>query len=134
MAGTRRETGDGTAAVGRVSVDGPVPAGGRRSTTRRTGVTATPTPDEVVGVIHPDELYTLTAFRRRLGMQAAALRSARRAGLRVYYVHKHGFVLGRDWIEYVLKAPVRRDGEPAPDAPGAGRPIPVRERPDAGPG
>lgn len=55
-----------------------------------------------IGVIHPDELYTLTAIKQRLGVRDATLRAARRAGLRVYYVHKHAYVYGRDWIEYVL--------------------------------
>lgn len=63
-----------------------------------------PTDDEATGVINPDELYTLKAFTRRLGIRAATLRSARRAGLRVLYVHKHAYVYGRDWIEYVLKS------------------------------
>ncbi len=58
--------------------------------------------DEANGVIKPDELYTLKAFARRLGIKAATLRSARRAGLKVYYVHKHAYVHGRDWIDYVL--------------------------------
>ena len=54
-----------------------------------------------IGVIVPDELYTLKAFTERLGIRASTLRSARRAGLRVYYVHKHAYVYGRDWIDYV---------------------------------
>lgn len=41
------------------------------------------------GVINPDELYTLKAFTRRLGVRASTLRAARRNGLQVYYVHKH---------------------------------------------
>lgn len=61
------------------------------------------------GVINPDELYTLQAFTRRLGVQASTLRAARRAGLRVYYVHKHAYVYGRDWIEYVLNSQDRRN-------------------------
>jgi hypothetical protein len=63
------------------------------------------------GVITPDELYTLKAFTQRLGIRDATLRSARRAGLRVYYVHKHAYVYGRDWIEYVLSSQDRRNGE-----------------------
>jgi hypothetical protein len=62
-----------------------------------------PTPDDASGVINPDELYTLEAFTRRLGIKAATLRSARRAGLKVYYVHKQAYVHGRDWIDYVLR-------------------------------
>ena len=59
--------------------------------------------EDALGVIAPDELYTLKAFARRLGIKAATLRSARRAGLKVYYVHKQGYVHGRDWIDYVLR-------------------------------
>ena len=75
------------------------------------------TGDELTsGVIKPDELYTLQAFTRRLGIQAATLRSARRAGLRVFYVHKHAYVYGRDWIEYVLNSKPRHDVAPSSDA------------------
>lgn len=55
----------------------------------------------MLGVINPEELYSLAAFKRRLGITSATLRTARRAGLRVFYVHKQGFIRGRDWIEYV---------------------------------
>lgn len=61
------------------------------------------------GVINPDELYTIATFKHRLGIQAATLRAARRAGLKVYYVHKHAYVYGRDWIEYVLNSQSNRD-------------------------
>ena len=61
------------------------------------------------GVINPDELYTIATFKHRLGIQAATLRAARRAGLKVYYVHKHAYVYGRDWIEYVLNSQSSRD-------------------------
>ena len=56
----------------------------------------------LVGVINPEELYTLRAFKRRLGIADATLRTARRSGLRVHYLHKQGFILGRDWIQYVI--------------------------------
>lgn len=61
------------------------------------------------GVINPDELYTIATFKHRLGIQGATLRAARRAGLKVYYVHKHAYVYGRDWIEYVLNSQSSRD-------------------------
>lgn len=70
-----------------------------------------PTTSDALGVINPDELYTLEAFTRRLGIRAATLRSARRAGLKVYYVHKHAYIYGRDWIEYVLRTSERRAAE-----------------------
>ena len=60
------------------------------------------------GVINPDELYTLKAFTERLGIRASTLRAARRAGLQVYYVHKHAYVYGRDWIEYVRNSQANR--------------------------
>lgn len=72
-----------------------------------------PASDDAIGVISPDELYTLKAFTRRLGIKAATLRSARRAGLRVFYVHKQAYVYGRDWIDYVL----RTAEQPAPENP-----------------
>jgi hypothetical protein len=68
------------------------------------GVAAMPSMDQEIGVIKPDELYTLKAFVRRLGIRAATLRSARRAGLNVYYVHKHAYVYGRHWIDYVTNS------------------------------
>lgn len=58
----------------------------------------------ITGVINPEELYTLAAFKRRLGVADATLRAARRAGLKVHYLHKQGFILGRDWIEYVVSS------------------------------
>ena len=65
--------------------------------------------ENAVGIIRPDELYTLKEFTQRVGIRESALRSARRAGLRVCYAHNHGYVYGRDWIEYVLKSQDRRD-------------------------
>lgn len=60
--------------------------------------------DAISGVIKPTELYTLKAFSQRLGVKATTLRSARRAGLKVYYVHKHAYILGKDWIDYVTNS------------------------------
>ncbi len=56
------------------------------------------------GVINPDELYTLRTFKMRLEISDHTLRAARRAGLRVRYLHKQGYILGSDWIDYVLKS------------------------------
>lgn len=67
------------------------------------------------GVINPDELYTLKAFTQRLGIRASTLRSARRAGLRVYYVHKHAYIYGRDWIDYVRGSKSSQDDHSVPD-------------------
>ena len=72
--------------------------------------------DFSAGVINPDELYTLKAFTQRLGIRQATLRSARRAGLRVYYVHKHAYIHGRDWIDYVLSSQERRNADPVSEA------------------
>jgi hypothetical protein len=68
------------------------------------------------GVINPEELYTLKTFTHRLGIKASTLRSARRAGLQVYYVHKHGYIYGRDWIDYVRSSKTRQVDQSAPDA------------------
>ncbi len=63
------------------------------------------------GIINPDEIYTMAAFTQRLGIRASTLRSARRSGLQVYYVHKHAYIYGRDWIDYVLNSKNRK-GKP----------------------
>lgn len=72
--------------------------------------------DSTIGVINPDDLYTLRAFKTRLGVSDATLRSARRAGLRVLYLHKQGYVHGRDWIDYVLNSQDRMNGDSVTDA------------------
>lgn len=74
------------------------------------------TGENMMGVINPEELYTLSAFTQRLGIRAATLRSARRAGLKVYYVHKHAYIYGRDWIDYVRNSKDRVNGQSVPDA------------------
>ena len=56
------------------------------------------------GVIDPALLYTITAFKRLLGVRDSTLRAARRAGLRVHYKHKQAYILGEDWISYVVSA------------------------------
>lgn len=53
------------------------------------------------GVVHPSELYTLEAIKVRLGIGDSILRAARRAGLRVHYLHGRGFVYGEDLIGYI---------------------------------
>lgn len=68
--------------------------------------------DVITGVINPEELYTLSAFTRRLGIRQATVRAARRAGLRVYYVHKHAYIHGRDWIDYVLNSQAQPADQP----------------------
>jgi len=72
--------------------------------------------NEPVGVVHAEEIYTLKEFSKRTGMRASSLRSARRAGLRVFYVHKHAYVCGRDWIEYVRNSSEQRCQEPVVEA------------------
>lgn len=56
------------------------------------------------GLIRPDELYTLPELKRRLNITDATLRAARRAGLQVYYKHKHGFIFGADVIAYIRRS------------------------------
>ncbi len=48
-------------------------------------------------------VYPLPVFEQMTGLGKAALRSARRAGLMVRYVSGRGWVLGRDWIDFVVE-------------------------------
>lgn len=70
-----------------------------RETITMAAATASP------GYISSDQLYTLEEIRARLGLGTAALRTARRKGLKVRRVGRRGFVLGRDVMNYV-----ERDG------------------------
>lgn len=56
----------------------------------------------VSGMIRSDELYTIEEFKRRLGLKDAAIRSARSKKFRVIHEHGRAFVLGQDWIDYLL--------------------------------
>ncbi len=64
---------------------------------------STPSPgSRPPGVIRADEVYTLPEFKARVGFKNdAALRSARRNGLKVLYAHRHGYVRGADWLDYL---------------------------------
>lgn len=64
---------------------------------------------DIRGVIRPDELYTLNELKHRLGITNSTLRAARRSGLRVFFKHRHAYVYGRDWIEYVILSQDQRD-------------------------
>jgi hypothetical protein len=51
--------------------------------------------------IHPDVAYPLPAFKVATGLGDKALRQARRAGLRILYLHGRGFVRGSDFLSYL---------------------------------
>jgi hypothetical protein len=68
--------------------------------------------DSTAGVVNPVELYTITALKRRLGIQDATLRAARRTGLPVHYAHKQAFVIGKDWIDHVVNSGQSSNDQP----------------------
>jgi len=53
--------------------------------------------------IRDSESYTLNEFRRRTGLGVAALRAARRRGLRVTRVGSRSYVRGKDWNRYLAQ-------------------------------
>ena len=56
-----------------------------------------------VGVISPANLYSLPEVRRRLQWGDAAMRAARRRGLKIKYVAGHGYVLGSEVIRHITE-------------------------------
>lgn len=58
------------------------------------------TRSEDLAPIRPDEQYPLEVLERHAGQGRAAMRQARRNGLRVTYVSGRCYVLGRDWMDY----------------------------------
>lgn len=53
------------------------------------------------GVVSRYEVYTLDEFKRRTGLSEAALRTARRSGLKVDYRQGRAFVRGESWYAYL---------------------------------
>ncbi len=53
------------------------------------------------GIVEADAVYQKAEFLCRAGLGEAAFRSARRAGLKVAYVHGRSYIRGRDWIDYL---------------------------------
>ncbi len=53
------------------------------------------------GVISRHEVYTLDEFKQRTGLSEAALRTARRAGLKVDYRQGRAFIRGENWYAYL---------------------------------
>lgn len=50
--------------------------------------------------IDPALQYPLERFEQIAGLGRAALREARRKGLKVTYIHGRAFVRGSDWMDY----------------------------------
>ncbi len=53
------------------------------------------------GRIAGDEVVTLDFLKNEMGMGQAALREARRKGLKIRYVGKRGFCIGSDLIDFI---------------------------------
>lgn len=61
------------------------------------------------GVVIADAIYTLPEIKDRLNWSDSALREARRKGLLVHRSGKHGFVDGRDLIDFLTQRKEVRD-------------------------
>jgi hypothetical protein len=55
------------------------------------------------GVVSTNEVLSLEELSHRLNVGDAWLRSARRAGLRVCYFGRRGFVLGDEFAEFLRR-------------------------------
>lgn len=53
------------------------------------------------GVVRTDEVYPLDVFRKRTGLESAALAAARERGLPVIWVGRRRFVRGSDWHRWL---------------------------------
>jgi hypothetical protein len=74
--------------------------------------TAAASPPPAPGEILAGAAYTLPELRRRLGLGKAALRQARRSGLKIRRVGIRSFVLGSDVLEWLQSQPVLGNGGP----------------------
>ena len=53
------------------------------------------------GFVDRDAIYTFAEFKWRLGMSDAALRAARRRGLKVLRSGKRAYVCGQDFLDFL---------------------------------
>jgi hypothetical protein len=60
-------------------------------------------PDDGIRV---DVIYPLAEFMKRARLDRAAMRTARRRGLRVRYVGRRGYVSGVEWQRFLDEQPV----------------------------
>ena len=72
--------------------------------------------------ISTDHIYSLESFTELTGFGDAAMRAARKNGLRVLRAHGRAFVYGRDFLDYLSRVnAVGSDGawvtDPQPAAP-----------------
>jgi hypothetical protein len=58
-------------------------------------------PARILSPIRSDELYSLAVVRRLTGWGDAAIRAARKNGLRMLYLHKRVFCRGADLLRYI---------------------------------
>jgi hypothetical protein len=56
-----------------------------------------------IGPIEPHVLYPIDDLKARSGLGIAAIRTMRRSGLQVRYAGGRAYVLGKDFIDYVIK-------------------------------
>lgn len=55
------------------------------------------------GHVSENEMYSLHEIKRRLGLGAHAIRTARKRGLRVLRIGRNDFILGTDLIRYAVE-------------------------------
>ena len=60
------------------------------------------------------EVYALDEFKRRTGLDKAAIRQARRKGLKVVKVGRRSFVIGQDFATYLAQSTDALDGLTTP--------------------
>ena len=57
---------------------------------------------QAFGVIEPQHLYTYDAITKRLGITRKTIHAAIRNGLKVSRAHRKAYILGQDWIDYIV--------------------------------
>lgn len=60
---------------------------------------------QALGAIEAETVYPLSVFSRLVGLDENAMRQARRRGLKVRRVGRRGYVVGRDWLDFVTAEP-----------------------------
>ncbi len=66
---------------------------------------------KTVGVIKPDEVWPIVAFRERIGVGESTMAALLKDGLMYVEVHRKRYIRGQDWLDHVDREAANGDGK-----------------------
>ena len=64
-----------------------------------------------VGVIRPDDVWPIAAFRDRIGVGPSTMAELIKDGLEVVEIRRKRYVIGQSWLDHAKRAAVNGNGK-----------------------